>query len=313
VLWLAIAGLILVDPLIVHSVAFQLSVAASAGILFWSGRVARAVPGPRVLAESLAVTATAQLAVAPLLLWRFDGLPVASLPANLLAGPAAGPVMMWGLTGGLLAGVVPAGVASVMHVPTKALVWWIDSVAALAPTVPLGQLGAAHVALLFGAGATGLRARTRIGRVAAITAIGVTLAQPALVLAASVPATVAIDGESIIWRDRHTTVVEVDAASRPEDVLAALRRNDVGEIDAVVVHQSSYANADLVRSVRTRHRVDTVLAPQATMGVGEIVPEASVTFALDGLSVTVVTDTAAAARDTRLRVDALVERGTDDG
>ena len=99
VLGLAIVVLIAVDPLIVHSVAFQLSVAASAGILLWSGRVARAIPGPRPLVESLAVTATAQLAVAPLLVWRFDGLPVASLPANLLAGPAAGPVMMWGLTG----------------------------------------------------------------------------------------------------------------------------------------------------------------------------------------------------------------------
>ena len=41
VLSLAVAGLVLVDPLMVHSVAFQLSVAASAGILLWSGRVAR--------------------------------------------------------------------------------------------------------------------------------------------------------------------------------------------------------------------------------------------------------------------------------
>jgi len=101
ILALAVTALILVDPLIVHRVAFQLSVAASAGILLWSGRLARSMPGPRPLVESLAVTVSAQLAVAPLLVWRFDGLPVASLPANLLAGPAAGPVMMWGLTGGL--------------------------------------------------------------------------------------------------------------------------------------------------------------------------------------------------------------------
>ena len=54
------------------------------------------------MVEALAVTACAQIAVAPLLVWRFEGLPVASLPANLLAGPAAGPVMMWGLMGGLV-------------------------------------------------------------------------------------------------------------------------------------------------------------------------------------------------------------------
>ncbi|MFB0902598.1 MAG: ComEC/Rec2 family competence protein, partial [Acidimicrobiales bacterium] len=162
------AGWVVVDPLIVHSVAFQLSAAASAGIVLGSGRVARAVPGPRPVVEALAVTACAQIAVAPLLVLRFDGLPVASLPANLLAGPAAGPVMMWGLTGGLVAGVVPQRLAEWLHMPTQLALWWIDSVAALVPRLPLGRLGAVHVVLLFLFGAFGLRQASRLGRGAAL-------------------------------------------------------------------------------------------------------------------------------------------------
>ncbi|MCY4435657.1 MAG: ComEC/Rec2 family competence protein, partial [bacterium] len=56
VLALAVALLVLVDPLLVHSVAFRLSVAASAGIILWAPRLAERLPGPRLLAEALAVT-----------------------------------------------------------------------------------------------------------------------------------------------------------------------------------------------------------------------------------------------------------------
>ena len=44
-LGLAVAGLVLVDPLLVESVGFGLSVAASAGILLLSGRIAGALSG----------------------------------------------------------------------------------------------------------------------------------------------------------------------------------------------------------------------------------------------------------------------------
>ena len=59
---LAVAALVLIDPLLVHSVGFQLSVAASAGIVLLSPRLASALPGPSSLREALAVTLAAQLA-----------------------------------------------------------------------------------------------------------------------------------------------------------------------------------------------------------------------------------------------------------
>lgn len=60
---LAVAGLVLVDPLLVHSVGFQLSVAASAGIAVLAPVVAAHLSGPAWWREALGVTIAAQLGV----------------------------------------------------------------------------------------------------------------------------------------------------------------------------------------------------------------------------------------------------------
>src|SRR5690606_22347580 len=62
---LGTAGALLVDPLLVTSLGFQLSVAGSGGIVLGAHRLARVLPGPRWLTAPLAVTAAAELAVAP--------------------------------------------------------------------------------------------------------------------------------------------------------------------------------------------------------------------------------------------------------
>src|SRR5438270_11108130 len=126
---LAVAGLLVVDPLLVHSVGFLLSVGACPRISLLARPIADALPGPRLLAEPLGVTMAAQLGVAPVLVPVFGGVPVASLPANLLAVPAAGPVMMWGLAAGLPAGVFGGTLATLVDVPTRVLIEWIAGAA----------------------------------------------------------------------------------------------------------------------------------------------------------------------------------------
>src|SRR5205814_8943014 len=111
------------------SVGFLLSVGACVGIAVLARPIADALPGPRPLAGALGVTMAAQLGVAPVLVPVFGGLPVASLPANLLAVPAAGPVMMWGIAAGLPAGVAGGAAARLVDVPTRLLIGWIAAVA----------------------------------------------------------------------------------------------------------------------------------------------------------------------------------------
>jgi competence protein ComEC len=167
-LGLAVTGLVLCDPLLVTSLGFRLSVAGAGGIIVAAAPIERCLPGPRWLAAPLAVTGAAQLAVAPLLVQSFGTVSLVSLPANLLAVPAAGPVMMWGLTAGFVAGVVGGPAAAVLHVPSRLLLGWIEGVAMAAATRPLGLLRAGHVAALFAAVAAALAA-THLRRLATPT------------------------------------------------------------------------------------------------------------------------------------------------
>jgi competence protein ComEC len=139
VLCLAVAALVLIDPLLAGSVGFLLSAGATAGIAWLTPFFHRRLPLP------VAVTLAAQVGVAPLLVGVFGGVPVASLPANLLAIPAAGPVMMWGLAAGLPAGMAGGAVAALVHVPTRLLIGWVAFVARQFAHAPLGQIRAGHL------------------------------------------------------------------------------------------------------------------------------------------------------------------------
>lgn len=145
---LGVAAMVLVDPLLATSLGFRLSVAGAAGIIVGAARLEAALPGPRWLVAPLSVTVAAQAAVSPLLVGTFGAVPLVSLPANLLAAPAAGPLMVWGLTGGLVAGLAGGTVARVLHLPSGLLLGWLDGVATAAAGWPLGDLGARHVAVL---------------------------------------------------------------------------------------------------------------------------------------------------------------------
>jgi competence protein ComEC len=131
-LGLAVTGLLVVDPLLVHSLAFRLSCGASLGILVLAPGLRRRLPGPRWTAELAAVTGAAQVGVAPVLIPAFGSVPLVAVPANVLAGPLAAPLTAWGMLAGLASGLVapilPAGAAA-LQVPTLLLV---RGVAALA-------------------------------------------------------------------------------------------------------------------------------------------------------------------------------------
>ena len=144
----AVAAVLLVDPFLVRVLAFQLSVCATCGLLWITPALAERLPGPRPLRLAVATTAGAQLAVMPLLVAVFGTVPLASLPANVIAGPASAPVMMWGLTGGLGAGLVGGPAAWLIHRPTAVLLWWVRTVAESAAAAPPAMLGASGAAVV---------------------------------------------------------------------------------------------------------------------------------------------------------------------
>ena len=141
---LALAALLLLlaDPFLLHSVGFLLSVGASAGIVLLSGRIGAHLRGPRWLRETLAITLTAQIGVAPVLIPVFGSIPLAAVPANLLAVPLAAPLTIWGLVSGVAGGVVAPywpGLAAALQVPTRLLadllLWIAATFSAFTPAV----------------------------------------------------------------------------------------------------------------------------------------------------------------------------------
>ncbi len=119
----AVTTLVLIDPLLVWSVGFWLSVGATWGVAAVGPKIAALLPGPQWLRVPLGVTLGAQLGVALPSLLVFGRLPLVSIPANLLAVPVAGFVMLVGIPAALLAAMVPVVGPVVMWLPTIATRW----------------------------------------------------------------------------------------------------------------------------------------------------------------------------------------------
>ncbi len=133
---LAVIVLLMVDPFLAWSVGFQLSVGASVGILLLAPLIRSRLRLPGWVANPVSITLAAQIGVSPVLLFVFGPIATVTIPANLLAGWAAGAVMTLGLSIGLLASLVPGPAASVLQSPARLLVWWIDAVATQAASAP---------------------------------------------------------------------------------------------------------------------------------------------------------------------------------
>jgi competence protein ComEC len=289
---LAVAGLVLVDPFLVDALGFRLSVAASAGIIVLAERLERAVPGPRPLAGLVSVTVAAQAFVAPLLVTADGGVPLVSLPANVLAVPAAAPVTIWGLTGGLVAGVLGPPVAGILHGPTSMLLWWVRSVSTVCADLPLGRLGAGHLVALAAAVGCWVLTRRSPRRLAAVAAVVAVVAHGAL----SPPPrpggpAVALGPGAQLWLGRAgTTVLVLDGRAQVGAVLGGLRPAGVRALDLVVVRTASPAAATAARLVGERVRAPAVLAPPGLALDDAVAVEAPVELAWGDLSVLVTPD-----------------------
>ena len=123
VLSMTVCTLLLIDPMLAWSVGFALSVAATAGLAWFSGLCEQLLGGGQTLAATLA----AQIGTTPISLLIFGTAPVISLVSNPFAIPVAGFVMTVGLPLSLLAATLPAleePVAQFLSLP----VWWVDAV-----------------------------------------------------------------------------------------------------------------------------------------------------------------------------------------
>lgn len=145
VLSMSVAVLVVIDPFLLDLVGFQLSVAATAGILVsglrwarsWRDGARRALgrgpAGPlvgRVAGASAAVAAVslaAQVYVAPVLFWRFGTLQSAGAISNLLAVPLAAITSLFGFLAAVPAVIFPRPAAGLYVMASPALSLLVDT------------------------------------------------------------------------------------------------------------------------------------------------------------------------------------------
>jgi competence protein ComEC len=137
----AVLGLLVIDPWLVWSVGFQLSVTATAGMVALASplaeRFGRFLPSP--IATAAGATISAQLGVTSILLYHFHEVPLVTLPANLAAFPLVAP--------SLLLGAVAAGTGLVWFPLGKIMgavailpMRWLELVADHLGKAPVGYL-----------------------------------------------------------------------------------------------------------------------------------------------------------------------------
>jgi DNA internalization-related competence protein ComEC/Rec2 len=139
----AVLGLLVLDPWLVWSVGFQLSVTATAGMVALASPLADRFGRllPRSVATAAGATISAQLGVTPILLYHFHEVPLVTLPANLAAFPLVAPSLLLGAIGAGAGAVwLPAGklVGALALLPMR----WLELVADHLGKAPVGYLTA---------------------------------------------------------------------------------------------------------------------------------------------------------------------------
>ncbi|MGI9623263.1 MAG: ComEC/Rec2 family competence protein, partial [Acidimicrobiales bacterium] len=251
---------LMVDPLLAETIAFRLSVAASAGIVWLSKPIERRLRGADWLRALLSVTLGAQLAVAPFLVTTFGPVSVVSVPANVLAGPLAGLIMGWGMTAGFIAGVAPSQLATAIHLPTRAGLACLEGIARLGSSIPFAPVGVVWITAACGTALVWNRLWSRrIGRLlgfAAVVALAIALL-PGPTLGAH-----RVGYDSRVAVTTENTTLTLGSEGNGVNVAVDLLKLSIRHIDTIVMGQGS--DASIVSIVSGRITIGHVVDAEET-------------------------------------------------
>ena len=154
-LCLAVAVLTAIDPGIATSIGFQLSVAATAGLIGLQARFAQRLAGlPSIPREGLATTLAASLPTVPLIAAAFGRISLVSPLANLLAVPLFAPLLALGMATAVVGAISedaarPLGLASyAVATALRRLVELSASLPGASAEVPRGAVSGVVLALV---------------------------------------------------------------------------------------------------------------------------------------------------------------------
>ena len=278
------ALLMAIEPAVATDVGFQLSFIGTAGILLLAAPIAERLPGPRMLAEPLAVTVAAQVATAPITAGTFGVLSLVAPLANALVLPLLPFVIVVGGAGAILSTLAPALGWTPLEVSALACRVFV-AIAHGASSLPLAAI---HVQMWpsewtiaeLAAGGTGalawhLHSRLRPfqdGAMAAAAAAALVagIASTSVAIAATGAALRLIvldvgNGVAVLIRPPGGGVVLVDGASDGSALLTALGRALSPldrRVDAVVLTATDRSTAAAIPSLIGHYDVGALVVSQ---------------------------------------------------
>lgn len=272
----AILILLLVDPTLVSSIGFQLSVGATAGMASLAGPVAERLSFvPAGIRVALATSIGAQAGVTPLLLYHFGVVPGVTIPANLLAFPAVGPAMVLGLAAAAV-GVVSVRIGLLVAWAARIPLEYLQGVAARLARSPLPSLTSSggavpllvvELALVGGAAWWFRSGRPLSKRAWVASAIGASLFITSGVVRAGPPRWLTVTFLSVGWGDSELVRspgganILVDGGPDAALVSTDLARLGVTRLDVVVATHPHADHITGLPAVLARAPVGLVLDP----------------------------------------------------
>jgi competence protein ComEC len=154
VLLVGAAVLLAWNPYTFFDAGFELSFAAVAAIFVLAGPIRRRLEGyplPAFAAEAIAISGACGVATAPIMWLQFHAIPLLAVPANVLAAPAAAPMLQLALIGAALAPIAPAGTAVAAWL-NGWLAAYLATCARLVGALPGAQIRSGRALLLLLAG-----------------------------------------------------------------------------------------------------------------------------------------------------------------
>ena len=253
----ALTAVVLVDPLVVGSLGFWLSAAATMGLVVGLGSHRGSDWNPAAVGRA---TLAAQVGVAPVLAVAGLAVPVASFPANVAAGAPAGLLTGWGMTIGLVAGSLPGPWGWVARLPVVVAAWWVDGVARWSARLPLGRFTPGEILAVFVVAALSWATWLSVGRLRHRRLVLAPLV--ALVCWAGWPRTVtggAVPGGCLL-ADEAATVLVLRQAPPTRRLLQALAEAEVRHLDVLLIAPGGLRLAETAVAVRDAVPVGEVRA-----------------------------------------------------
>jgi competence protein ComEC len=272
----AILVLLVVNPGLVWSIGFQLSVTATAGMVALAGPLSERLSWlPKPVAMAAGTTLSAQLGVSPLLLAYFHQVPFVTILANLLAFPAVSPALLFGLAAAAVATVLQP-VAHLFAWISGSCIGYLEGLADRLASAPLPSItsggGVVPVVVgfaVFGAlvwwfrGRRGGPRRSRPAMVA--TAVVLPLFVWSTALSAGPPPGMRVrffdvgQGDAALVTGPDGGTVLIDGGPDPELVATDLAALGVQHLDMVVATHPHLDHFTGLPAVLSRVRTDLVL------------------------------------------------------